>query len=196
MQQRGVRTPPISLHPVCNIQVHAQHPIYTSVDRCNRMAVGGTPLCTGHGGGKRCINADCNNLAVVNTGLCKGHGGGKRCIHEDCNKAAAGSTKFCKAHGGGKRCMIEGCTTSARGGSGLCIRHGGEKRCRHEGCIDATVPGTELCTAHGGPKEAQEKVGLATDGVAGKDSLPYVQSVLAQNQPGPPKAIMIATNHQ
>lgn len=97
----------------------------------------------------------CTKGAEGSTPLCKGHGGGKRCLFEGggiCSKGVHGGTSFCVAHGGGKRCAVSGCSKSARGRTDCCVKHGGGKRCKVEGCEKSAQGSTEFCKAHRGGK--------------------------------------------
>ncbi|CAN6251419.1 unnamed protein product [Urochloa humidicola] len=117
---------------------------------CTRGAHGGTPLCIGHGGGKRCVIAGCPNAACGQgcSDRCVRHGGGKRCKFEGCAKGAQGNTDYCIRHGGGRRCKFEGCTKSAQGRTDFCIKHGGGSRCKFQGCGTSAKWGTDFCSVH------------------------------------------------
>ncbi|KAG2650488.1 uncharacterized protein LOC120655539 isoform X2 [Panicum virgatum] len=117
---------------------------------CARGAHGGTPLCIGHGGGKRCIIPGCPNAACGQgrSDRCIRHGGGKRCKFEGCAKGAQGNTDYCIRHGGGRRCKFEGCTKSAQGRTDFCIKHGGGSRCKFQGCGTSAKWGTYFCSVH------------------------------------------------
>ncbi|XP_025796554.1 probable WRKY transcription factor 19 isoform X1 [Panicum hallii] len=117
---------------------------------CARGAHGGTPLCIGHGGGKRCIISGCPNAACGQgrSDRCVRHGGGKRCKFEGCAKGAQGNTDYCIRHGGGRRCKFEGCTKSAQGRTDFCIKHGGGSRCKFQGCGTSAKWGTDFCSVH------------------------------------------------
>lgn len=102
------------------------------IQGCTKGAEGSTPLCKGHGGGKRCMfdgGGICSKSVHGGTSFCVAHGGGKRCIVEECTKSARGRTLFCVRHGGGKRCKFDNCTKSAQGSTDFCKAHGGGKRC-------------------------------------------------------------------
>ncbi|RLN07617.1 uncharacterized protein C2845_PM11G03380 [Panicum miliaceum] len=120
------------------------------VQGCARGAHGGTPLCIGHGGGKRCIIPGCPNAACGqgHSDRCVRHGGGKRCKFEGCAKGAQGNTDYCIRHGGGRRCKFEGCTKSAQGRTDFCIKHGGGSRCKFQGCGTSAKWGTDFCSVH------------------------------------------------
>jgi len=47
--------------------------------------------------------------AVGGSYMCTAHGGGRRCQFQDCTRSAQSSTNFCVRHGGGRKCQIEGC---------------------------------------------------------------------------------------
>jgi hypothetical protein len=47
---------------------------------------------------------------VGGSSLCTAHGGGKRCSVPGCGKSSQSSTNYCVKHGGGKSCKVEGCT--------------------------------------------------------------------------------------
>ena len=47
--------------------------------------------------------------AVGGSVLCTAHGGGRRCQFQDCTRSAQSSTNFCVRHGGGRKCQVEGC---------------------------------------------------------------------------------------
>ncbi|XP_062218918.1 probable WRKY transcription factor 19 isoform X2 [Phragmites australis] len=117
---------------------------------CPRGAHGGTPLCIGHGGGKRCVIPGCPNAACGQgcSDRCVRHGGGKRCKFEGCAKGAQGNTDYCIRHGGGRRCKSEGCTKSAQGRTYFCIKHGGGSRCKFQGCSTSAKWGTDFCSVH------------------------------------------------
>lgn len=117
---------------------------------CTRGAHGGTPLCIGHGGGKRCVIPQCPNAACGQgrSDRCVRHGGGKRCKFEGCAKGAQGNTDYCIRHGGGRRCKFEGCTKSAQGRTDFCIKHGGGSRCKFQGCGTSAKWGTDFCSVH------------------------------------------------
>ncbi|KAJ1254595.1 hypothetical protein BS78_K026900 [Paspalum vaginatum] len=117
---------------------------------CTRGAHGGTPLCIGHGGGKRCIIPGCPNAACGqgHSDRCVRHGGGKRCKFEGCAKGAQGNTDYCIRHGGGRRCKFEGCTKSAQGRTDFCIKHGGGSRCKFQGCGTSAKWGMDFCSIH------------------------------------------------
>ncbi|TVU30231.1 hypothetical protein EJB05_21841, partial [Eragrostis curvula] len=117
---------------------------------CTRGAHGGTPLCIGHGGGKRCIIPGCPNAACGQgrSDRCVRHGGGKRCKFDGCVKGAQGNTDYCIRHGGGRRCKFEGCTKSAQGRTDFCIKHGGGSRCKFQGCGTSAKWGTDFCSVH------------------------------------------------
>ncbi|CAL4888237.1 unnamed protein product [Urochloa decumbens] len=117
---------------------------------CTRGAHGGTPLCIGHGGGKRCVIVGCPNAACGQgrSDRCVRHGGGKRCKFEGCAKGAQGNTDYCIRHGGGRRCKLEGCTKSAQGRTDFCIKHGGGSRCKFQGCSTSAKWGTDFCSVH------------------------------------------------
>ncbi|KAL6899615.1 hypothetical protein ACP4OV_006273 [Aristida adscensionis] len=117
---------------------------------CAKGAHGGTPLCIGHGGGKRCVVPGCPNAACGQgrSDRCVRHGGGKRCKFEGCAKGAQGNTDYCIRHGGGRRCKFEGCTKSAQGRTDFCIRHGGGSRCKFQGCGTSAKWGTDFCSVH------------------------------------------------
>lgn len=51
-----------------------------------KAAVGGSQMCTAHGGGKRCSVDGCTKSSQSNTNLCVRHGGGRKCIIEGCVK--------------------------------------------------------------------------------------------------------------
>ncbi|XP_062223402.1 probable WRKY transcription factor 19 isoform X2 [Phragmites australis] len=117
---------------------------------CPRGGHGGTPLCIGHGGGKRCVIPGCPNAACGQgrRDRCVRHGGGKRCKFEGCVKGAQGNTDYCIRHGGGRRCKSEGCTKSAQGRTDFCIKHGGGSRCKFQGCGTSAKWGTDFCSIH------------------------------------------------
>ncbi|KAF8686722.1 hypothetical protein HU200_043559 [Digitaria exilis] len=117
---------------------------------CTRGAHGGTPLCIGHGGGKRCIITGCPNAACGQgrSDRCVRHGGGRRCKFEGCAKGAQGNTDYCIRHGGGRRCKFEACTKSAQGRTDFCIKHGGGSRCKFQGCGTSAKWGTDFCSVH------------------------------------------------
>ncbi|XP_008676991.1 uncharacterized protein [Zea mays] len=134
---------------------------------CTRGAHGGTPLCIGHGGGKRCVIPGCPN-AACGQGLsdrCVRHGGGRRCRFEGCAKGAQGNTDYCIRHGGGRRCKFEGCTKSAQGRTDFCIKHGGGSRCKFQGCGTSAKWGTDFCSIH-------RKALLGGDNAAVPEALP------------------------
>ncbi|XVE66512.1 hypothetical protein DITRI_Ditri08aG0085200 [Diplodiscus trichospermus] len=57
--------------------------------------------------------AGCTKGAKGSTPLCKGHGRGKRCLYNGggiCPKSVHEGTNFYVAQGGGKRCVVPGCT--------------------------------------------------------------------------------------
>lgn len=113
----------------------------------------------------------CSKGAEGSTPLCKGHGGGKRCMFDGggiCTKSVHGGTLYCVAHGGGKRCQVEGCSKSARGKTDFCVRHGGGKRCKVEGCGKSAQGSTDFCKAHGGGKRCQWGVKGSGFGEPGK----------------------------
>ena len=87
----------------------------------DKAAQGGTTMCIGHGGGKRCSHYGCAKSAQGGTTMCKGHGGGKRCCHYGGDRSAEGATMMCVGHGGGKRCNHEGCDKSARRGGTMIV---------------------------------------------------------------------------
>ncbi|OEL26250.1 putative WRKY transcription factor 19 [Dichanthelium oligosanthes] len=117
---------------------------------CTRGAHGGTSLCIGHGGGKRCVIPGCPNAACGQgrSDCCVRHGGGKRCKFEGCAKGAQGNTDYCIRHGGGRRCKFEACTKSAQGRTDFCIKHGGGSRCKFQGCGTSAKWGTDFCSVH------------------------------------------------
>ena len=47
--------------------------------------------------------------AVGGSFMCTAHGGGRRCQYQDCTRSAQSSTNFCVRHGGGRKCQVEGC---------------------------------------------------------------------------------------
>lgn len=47
--------------------------------------------------------------AVGGSNLCTAHGGGRRCHFQDCTRSAQSSTNYCVRHGGGRKCQVEGC---------------------------------------------------------------------------------------
>jgi hypothetical protein len=126
---------------------------------CDKIAIGRTLFCVGHGGGKRCQYPEgCAKIAIGRTLFCVGHGGGKRCQYpEGCDKSAIGRTFFCVAHGGGRRCQYpDGCDKSAEGRTMFCVAHGGGKRCQYpDGCDKGADGRTMFCKAHGGGKRCQ-----------------------------------------
>jgi hypothetical protein len=137
---------------------------------CMRGAHGGTPLCIGHGGGKRCIIPGCPNAACGQgrSDRCVRHGGGKRCKFDGCAKGAQGNTDYCIRHGGGRRCKHEGCTKSAQGRTDFCIRHGGGSRCKFQGCGTSAKWGTDFCSVHrksllGGDNDVPEALPAASE---------------------------------
>ena len=106
------------------------------LEGCTKGAVsGGTPYCSGHGGGKRCQEEGCPKAAAAGgTQRCIAHGGGRRCKEPGCSKGARPGTSHCSAHGGGKPKLCANplgtCTRLAVAGnrSGLCIFCGGGRR--------------------------------------------------------------------
>lgn len=63
--------------------------------------------------------------AEGNTPICKGHGGGKRCQFLRCTKSEHGETLFCVSHGGVKSCTELECTNycvSDGGGKGASLK--------------------------------------------------------------------------
>lgn len=123
--------------------------------------MGGSSLCTSHGGGRRCIVDGCDKSAQSSTKFCVKHGGGKKCSHPNCEKVARGRTQFCAAVSvpfvlDGLYCPVE--ISLAVSGShsrtvffpNLVAQHGGGVRCKLAGCNRVAIGKLQLCRAHGG----------------------------------------------